>query len=165
MPFGNMTARSRSGSRGLAACRLGRQADARPRQGLGRAGWAAALGPGASDTACGPLPGFFRGGWAEQAITRLLGAVAAIPVLIRAVALAGVFDIREMQVSPFTLGNEAKPMPGLVHVPALARITCIAAAGEIPGALRGGRRGWRAGASCSPARSRITSPRPSSRRR
>ncbi|MCO6417269.1 ABC transporter permease [Siccirubricoccus sp. KC 17139] len=94
--------------------------------------------------------GFFRGGWAEQAIMRLLDAVAAIPVLIWAIALVGIFGIREIEIGPFTFGNEVKLMLmlGLLYVPTLARITYTSAASESQANYVAARRlqgvpGWR----------------------
>lgn len=80
----------------------------------------------------GLLAGFFRGGWWEQAIMRLLDAVAAIPVLIWAIALVGIFGIREVHLGPLTFGNEVKLtiMLGLLYVPTLARVTYTSALSE-----------------------------------
>lgn len=98
----------------------------------------------------GLCAGFFRGGWWEQAIMRLLDAVAAIPVLIWAIALVGIFGIREVQLGPFTIGNEVKLMLmlGLLYIPTLARVTYTSALSESQANYVAARRlqgvsGWR----------------------
>lgn len=98
----------------------------------------------------GLCAGFFRGGWWEQAIMRLLDAVAAIPVLIWAIALVGIFGIREVQLGPLTIGNEVKLMLmlGLLYIPTLARVTYTSAMSESQANYVAARRlqgipGWR----------------------
>ncbi|MBR0654560.1 ABC transporter permease [Plastoroseomonas arctica] len=80
----------------------------------------------------GLAAGFHRGTWFEQATMRLLDAVAAIPVLIWAIALVGIFGIREARIGPFMIGNEVKLMLllGLLYVPTLARVTYTTALSE-----------------------------------
>jgi len=80
----------------------------------------------------GLAAGFHRGTWFEQATMRLLDAVAAIPVLIWAIALVGIFGIREARLGPFIIGNEVKLMLllGLLYVPTLARVTYTTALSE-----------------------------------
>jgi peptide/nickel transport system permease protein len=80
----------------------------------------------------GLCAGFYRGGWFEQALMRFLEAVSAIPVLIWAIALVGIFGIREVRIGPFTVGNEVKLMVmlGLLYIPTLARVTYTTAASE-----------------------------------
>ncbi len=80
----------------------------------------------------GLVAGFYRGGWLEQLMMRLLEAVGAIPILIWAIALVGIMGIKDMRVGPFTLGNEAKLLIllGLLYIPTLARVTYTTALGE-----------------------------------
>ncbi len=40
-------------------------------------------------------PAWVRGGWLEQAIMRVLEAISAIPILIWAIALVGIFGVRD----------------------------------------------------------------------
>jgi peptide/nickel transport system permease protein len=73
----------------------------------------------------GLIAGFYRGGWIEQITMRFLEAIAAIPILIWAIALVGIFGVGDMHVGPFVLANEAKLMIllGLLYIPTLARVT------------------------------------------
>ncbi len=97
----------------------------------------------------GLVAGFFRGGWLEQAIMRVLEAVSAIPILIWAIALVGIFGVKDVQLGPLTFTNEIKllVMLGLLYIPTLARLTYTSALSEsqanyvaarrLQGALRG----------------------------
>jgi len=80
----------------------------------------------------GLVAGFFRGGWLEQAIMRVLEAVSAIPILIWAIALVGIFGVKDVNVGPLTLTNETKllVMLGLLYIPTLARLTYTSALSE-----------------------------------
>jgi peptide/nickel transport system permease protein len=80
----------------------------------------------------GLVAGFFRGGWLEQAIMRVLEAVSAIPILIWAIALVGIFGVQDVHLGPVTLTNETKIliMLGLLYIPTLARLTYTTALGE-----------------------------------
>jgi peptide/nickel transport system permease protein len=73
----------------------------------------------------GLVAGFYRGGWLEQAIMRVLEAVSAIPVLIWAIALVGILGVRDIDLGPITISNEAKLLAllGLLYIPTLARLT------------------------------------------
>ena len=73
----------------------------------------------------GLIAGFYRGGWIEQVTVRFLEAISAIPILIWAIALVGIFGVGDMHVGPFVLANEAKLMIllGLLYIPTLARVT------------------------------------------
>ena len=73
----------------------------------------------------GLVAGFYRGGWVEQVTMRFLEAIAAIPILIWAIALVGIFGVGDMHVGPVVLANEAKLMIllGLLYIPTLARVT------------------------------------------
>jgi len=85
---------------------------------------------------CGVSIGMFatyvRGGWLEQAIMRVLEAVSAIPLLIWAIALVGIFGVRDAEIGPFTVSSEFKLLAllGLLYIPTLARLTYISALGE-----------------------------------
>jgi peptide/nickel transport system permease protein len=80
----------------------------------------------------GLVAGFFRGGWLEQAIMRVLEAVSAIPILIWAIALVGIFGVQDVHLGPVTLTNETKIliMLGLLYIPTLARLTYTTALSE-----------------------------------
>jgi peptide/nickel transport system permease protein len=80
----------------------------------------------------GLVAGFYRGGWLEQLVMRLLDAISAIPILIWAIALVGIIGVDDTNLGPFTLGNEAKLMIllGLLYVPGLARVTYTTALSE-----------------------------------
>ncbi len=87
---------------------------------------AIAVGIGmAGGVTLGLLAGFYRGGWMEQITMRFLEAIAAIPILIWAIALVGIFGVGDMHAGPFVLANEAKLMIllGLLYIPTLARVT------------------------------------------
>ena len=73
----------------------------------------------------GLVAGFYRGGWLKQAIMRVLEAVSAIPVLIWAIALVGILGVRNIDLGPIPIGNEAKLLAllGLLYIPTLARLT------------------------------------------
>jgi peptide/nickel transport system permease protein len=80
----------------------------------------------------GLVAGFYRGGWLEQAIMRVLEAISAIPILIWAIALVGIVGVRDVAVGPFTITNETKllVMLGLLYIPTLARLTYTSALSE-----------------------------------
>jgi peptide/nickel transport system permease protein len=80
----------------------------------------------------GLLAGFFSGGWLEQALMRVLDAMASIPLLIWAIALVGILGVGPAHVLGFTFGNEVKLLCllGLLYIPTLARITYTSALGE-----------------------------------
>jgi peptide/nickel transport system permease protein len=80
----------------------------------------------------GLVAGFFRGGWLEQAIMRVLEAVSAIPILIWAIALVGIFGVKDVTLGPLTITNETKllVMLGLLYIPTLARLTYTSALSE-----------------------------------
>ena len=79
----------------------------------------------AGGVSLGLVAGFYRGGWVEQITMRFLEAIAAIPILIWAIALVGIFGVSDTHVGPFVLPNEAKLMVllGLLYIPTLARVT------------------------------------------
>jgi peptide/nickel transport system permease protein len=80
----------------------------------------------------GLVAGFYRGGWLEQAIMRVLEAIAAIPILIWAIALVGIVGVRDVPLGPLTITNETKLLVllGLLYIPTLARLTYTSALGE-----------------------------------
>jgi peptide/nickel transport system permease protein len=80
----------------------------------------------------GLVAGFFRGGWLEQAIMRVLEAVSAIPILIWAIALVGIVGVKDVPLGPLTITNETKllVMLGLLYIPTLARLTYTSALSE-----------------------------------
>jgi peptide/nickel transport system permease protein len=80
----------------------------------------------------GLVAGFFRGGWLEQAIMRVLEAISAIPILIWSIALVGIFGVKDAHLGPLTLSNETKLliMLGLLYIPTLARLTYTSALSE-----------------------------------
>jgi len=80
----------------------------------------------------GLVAGFSRGRWLEQAIMRVLEAVSAIPILIWAIALIGIFGVKDGHLGPLTFSNETKLliMLGLLYIPTLARLTYTSALGE-----------------------------------
>jgi peptide/nickel transport system permease protein len=80
----------------------------------------------------GLIAGFYRGGWVEQVTMRFLEAIAAIPFLIWAIALVGIFGVNETHLGPLTLGNEPKlaVLLGLLYIPTLARVTYTTALTE-----------------------------------
>lgn len=82
--------------------------------------------------ALGLLAGFFNGGWLEQALMRVLDAMAAIPLLIWAIALVGILGVGPFTVLGVPFGNEVKLLAllGVLYMPTLARITYTSALGE-----------------------------------
>jgi peptide/nickel transport system permease protein len=80
----------------------------------------------------GLTAGFFRGGWLEQLLMRLLDAIASIPLLIWAIALVGILGTNDVHIGPFSFGNEVKLLVllGLLYIPTLARVTYTTAAAE-----------------------------------
>lgn len=80
----------------------------------------------------GLLAGFFSGGWLEQALMRLLDALASIPLLIWAIALVGIFGVAPVQIAGIQFPNEVKltVLLGVLYVPNLARITYTTALSE-----------------------------------
>ncbi len=86
----------------------------------------------AGGVSLGLLAGYCRGGWIEQITMRFLEAIAAIPILIWAIALVGIFGVGDAHWGPFTLGNEAKLMVllGVLYIPTLARVTYTTAVVE-----------------------------------
>jgi peptide/nickel transport system permease protein len=82
--------------------------------------------------ALGLIAGFFNGGWLEQALMRVLDAMAAIPLLIWAIALVGILGVGPFTVLGVTFGNEVKLLAllGVLYMPTLARITYSSALAE-----------------------------------
>jgi peptide/nickel transport system permease protein len=80
----------------------------------------------------GLLAGFFSGGWLEQALMRVLDAMASIPLLIWAIALVGILGVGDVHIAGFAFGNEVKLLCllGVLYIPTLARITYTSALGE-----------------------------------
>lgn len=80
----------------------------------------------------GLMAGFYRGGWVEQITMRFLEAIAAIPILIWAIALVGIFGVADTHWGPFTVGSESKlsVLLGVLYIPTLARVTYTTAAVE-----------------------------------
>ena len=98
----------------------------------------------------GLIAGFYRGGWVEQVTMRFLEAIAAIPILIWAIALVGIFGVNETRMGPLVLGNEPKlaVLLGLLYIPTLARVTYTTAlveaqANYVLARRLQGARGWR----------------------
>lgn len=86
----------------------------------------------AGGVSLGLMAGFYRGGWLEQITMRFLEAIAAIPILIWAIALVGIFGVADTHWGPFTVGSEAKlsVLLGILYIPTLARVTYTTAAVE-----------------------------------
>jgi peptide/nickel transport system permease protein len=80
----------------------------------------------------GLVAGFFSGGWLEQALMRVLDAMASIPLLIWAIALVGILGVSPVHIAGLEFGNEVKLLCllGLLYIPTLARITYTSALGE-----------------------------------
>jgi peptide/nickel transport system permease protein len=80
----------------------------------------------------GLLAGFFSGGWLEQALMRVLDAMASIPLLIWAIALVGILGVSPVHIGGLAFGNEVKLLCllGLLYIPTLARITYTSALSE-----------------------------------
>jgi peptide/nickel transport system permease protein len=102
------------------------------RASLAVAGFAVVIGV-IFGVAIGMFATWVRGGWLEQAIMRVLEAVSSIPLLIWAIALVGIFGVRDVQWGPFTISSELKLMVllGLLYIPTLARLTYISALAEV----------------------------------
>ena len=77
----------------------------------------------------GLIAGFFSGGWLEQAVMRVLDAMASIPLLIWAIALVGILGVSPVHIGGLAFGNEVKLLCllGLLYIPTLARITYTSA--------------------------------------
>jgi peptide/nickel transport system permease protein len=82
--------------------------------------------------ALGLIAGFFNGGWLEQALMRVLEAMASIPLLIWAIALVGIMGVGPVRIGSMAFGNEVRLMVllGLLYIPTLARLTYTAALSE-----------------------------------
>ena len=82
--------------------------------------------------ALGLIAGFFSGGWLEQAVMRVLDAMASIPLLIWAIALVGILGVSPVHIGGLAFGNEVKLLCllGLLYIPTLARITYTSALNE-----------------------------------
>ncbi len=80
----------------------------------------------------GLVAGFFNGGWLEQALMRVLDAMASIPLLIWAIALVGILGVSPVHIAGLAFGNEVKLLCllGLLYIPTLARITYTSALSE-----------------------------------
>ncbi|MEJ0020563.1 MAG: ABC transporter permease [Acetobacteraceae bacterium] len=80
----------------------------------------------------GLAAGFFSGGWLEQALMRVLDAMASIPLLIWAIALVGILGVGPVRIAGLTFGNEVKLLAllGVLYMPNLARITYTTALSE-----------------------------------
>jgi peptide/nickel transport system permease protein len=80
----------------------------------------------------GLLAGFFSGGLLEQALMRVLDAMASIPLLIWAIALVGIVGVGPVHIAGLTFGNETRLLGllGLLYMPTLARLTYTAALAE-----------------------------------
>ncbi|GEP55993.1 ABC transporter permease [Reyranella soli] len=102
------------------------------RASLAVAGFAVVIGV-TFGVAIGLFATWVRGGWLEQAIMRVLEAVSSIPLLIWAIALVGIFGVRDVQWGPLTISSELKLMVllGLLYIPTLARLTYISALAEV----------------------------------
>jgi len=86
----------------------------------------------AGGVSLGLMAGFYRGGWVEQITMRFLEAIAAIPILIWAIALVGIFGVGDTHWGPFKVGSELKlsVLLGVLYIPTLARVTYTTAAVE-----------------------------------
>lgn len=80
----------------------------------------------------GLMAGFFSGGWLEQALMRVLDAMASIPLLIWAIALVGILGVGPVTILGVQFGNEVKLLSllGVLYMPNLARITYTTALSE-----------------------------------
>ena len=81
--------------------------------------------------AVGLTAGFLRGAW-EQVAMRAMDALAAIPMLIWAIAIAGILGVGPVHLAGLTLPNEAKivVLVGVLYIPPLARVTYSGALAE-----------------------------------
>jgi len=80
----------------------------------------------------GLIAGYFNGGWLEQALMRVLEAMASIPLLIWAIALVGIMGVGQVHIAGLTFGNELRltVLLGLLYIPTLARLTYTSALNE-----------------------------------
>ncbi len=102
------------------------------RASLAVAGFAVIIGV-SFGIAIGLFATYVRGGWLEQAIMRVLEAVSSIPLLIWAIALIGIFGVRDAHWGPLTVSSEMQLLVllGLLYIPTLARLTYISALSEV----------------------------------
>jgi peptide/nickel transport system permease protein len=82
--------------------------------------------------ALGLIAGYFNGGWLEQALMRVLEAMASIPLLIWAIALVGIMGVGQVHIAGLAFGNELRltVLLGLLYIPTLARLTYTSALSE-----------------------------------
>jgi peptide/nickel transport system permease protein len=82
--------------------------------------------------ALGLIAGYFNGGWLEQALMRVLEAMASIPLLIWAIALVGIMGVGQVHIAGLAFGNELRltMLLGLLYIPTLARLTYTSALSE-----------------------------------
>jgi len=80
----------------------------------------------------GLIAGYFNGGWLEQALMRVLEAMASIPLLIWAIALVGIMGVGQVHIAGLTFGNEIRltVLLGVLYIPTLARLTYTSALNE-----------------------------------
>jgi peptide/nickel transport system permease protein len=67
----------------------------------------------------------YKSGIAEQIVMRLVDGIAAIPLLVWAIAIVGIFGVGSVPLGPFTAPNEAKIvlLVGCLFSPVFARVT------------------------------------------
>lgn len=72
----------------------------------------------------GTLSGYYSGTLVETVLLGLMDIFAAIPLLVWAIAIVGIFGTGPVQLGPFLLPNEAKiiVLVGLLFIPGLARV-------------------------------------------
>jgi peptide/nickel transport system permease protein len=80
----------------------------------------------------GVVAGYFAGGWVEAALLALIEVFAAIPLLVWAIAVVGIWGTGPVALGPFSVPNEGKIilLVGLLFVPGLARVAHGLAAAE-----------------------------------
>jgi peptide/nickel transport system permease protein len=67
----------------------------------------------------------YKGGIAEQLVMRLIDGIAAIPLLVWAIAIVGIFGVGPVYFGPLTAPNEAKVvlLVGCLFSPVFGRVT------------------------------------------
>lgn len=72
----------------------------------------------------GTVAGYWSGTWLEAALLALIEVAAAIPLLVWAIAIVGIFGTGPLRLGPLSLPNEGKIilLVGLLFAPGLARI-------------------------------------------
>jgi peptide/nickel transport system permease protein len=77
----------------------------------------------------GILAAFYAGSLLDQAVMRTMDVLASIPLLVWAIAMAGVIGVGPVHLGPVSLGSEAKIilLVGFLYTPSIARVAYGAA--------------------------------------